>query len=104
MVNLDGALNASLMLDNMVGFLDDQSRGFTASASVSAPANTSFVQQDNGSTLLSGGGPLTATLIGGDGITSGQSEVSIDAGECFGSSDDTESNIATAAIAAIPCN
>lgn len=105
MVNLDGALNASLMLDNIVGILDDQTRGFTASASISAPATTGFVQQDNGSTLLSTGGPLTATLIGGDGMTSGQSEVSIAAGECFGSADDAQnSNLATAALAEIPCN
>jgi len=105
MINLDGALNASLMLDNMAGLLEDQARGFTASASVSAPAGTSFLQQDNGSTLLSTGGPLSATLIGGDGITSGQSEVSINAGDCFGSADESEdSNRATSVIAALPCN
>lgn len=102
MINLDGALNASLMLNNIAGFLEDQTLGFTASASISAPVATSFVQQDNGSTLLSTGGPLTATIIGGDELTSGQSEVSIGVGECFGSTED--SNMATSILSAIPCN
>lgn len=105
MVTLDGPLNASLMLDNMAGLLEDQSLGFTASASVSAPANTDFVLQDNGSAMLSTGGPLTATLIGGDGIVNQQNEISINAGECIGTAENSENtNMATSTIVAVPCN
>jgi hypothetical protein len=90
-VTLDGPLNANFALNNLAGILNDQQTDFTASATLAAPANTSFIPQENGSTQISSGGPLTATLIGGDSTQSGQSEVSIDAGECFNNGDDDAS-------------
>lgn len=105
MVNLDGALNASLMLNNMMGLFKDQSLGFTASASVSAPANTSFSSQENGSTQVSAGGPLTTTLIGGDGFANGQAQITINEGECFDAAEQTDSSSSlTSAIEMVPCN
>lgn len=104
-INLDGPLNASFMLDNIAQILEDQASDFTASAMISAPANTVLVPQENGSTLVSSGGPLSATVIGGDGTSSGQADVSIGAGECFGSGDDSQNaNFASTAIATVPCN
>lgn len=104
-INLDGPLNASFMLDNIAQILEDQASDFTASAMISAPANTVLVPQENGSTLVSSGGPVSATVIGGDGTSSGQADVSVGAGECFGSGDDSQgANFASTAIATVPCN
>lgn len=105
MIELNGPLSANLMVNNMAQLLEGALTDFTATASIAAPSGTSLIPQNNGSTLLSSGGPLTATLIGGDSQASGQSEVSINAGECFGEALDTQdSNLATSAIAVVPCN
>lgn len=105
MVTLDGALNASFMLNNMMGLLEDRSRNLTASATVSAPASTSFVEQSNGSTLLSTGGPLTATIIASDELSNTQSEIMINAGDCFSSTAESDNAIsAVSDVVTVPCN
>ena len=103
-INLDGALNARLMLNNLAGFFDDQAADFTIDADVSAPANTQFIGQDNGSTQIGSGGPLSATLIGGDSNASGQSDVMINTGECFDSGDSEDGSQVPSLIMSVPCN
>ena len=103
-INLDGALNTRLMLNNLAGLIDDQAADFTLDANVSAPANTQFVEQNNGSTQIISGGPVSATLIGGDSSESAQSEIMINAGECFDSGNSEDGSQATAFIMSVPCN
>lgn len=103
-ITLDGALNASLMLNNLAGLLEDQAADFSVDASVSAPGATVFTPQENGSTQVTSGGPLNSTLIGGDGTSSGQSEVMINAGECVDTSSDDDSSSSPVLFSAVPCN
>ena len=103
-INLDGALNARLMLNNLAGLFDDQAADFTLDANVSAPANTQFIEQNNGSTQISSGGPLSATLIGGDSSASAQSEVMINTGECFDSGDSEDGSQVSSLIMSVPCD
>ena len=103
-INLDGALNTRFMLNNLAGLIDDQAADFTLDANVSAPANTQFVEQNNGSTQIISGGPVSATLIGGDSSDSAQSEIMINAGECFDSGNSEDGSQATSLIMSVPCN
>lgn len=103
-ITLDGALNANLMLNNLAQILEQFGSEYTASASVSVPANSVLVPQDNGSTLFSSGGPLEASLIANDDTSAGQNDVSINAGECFGPvEDNTQNNAVTALLSIIAC-
>ena len=82
-LSLDGALAAQLAFDNMMGIFDDISTDSIGSFSLSSAAGSVFTPRSDGSTELSDGGPLNASvsIVSNSGST--QIDTTVSAGDCF---------------------
>lgn len=90
-LTLNDALNFSLAIDNVGGYLSDEmAASFSARLSASAAENTTLLEQTNETIKVTGGGPVTFDYQINDGETNPTGSFNVNAGECFDLADDAE--------------
>lgn len=94
-LTLTSALGLRYVVDNLAGTIEGLPEQYRLSISASAPAGTGFQAQDNGSTKVTSGGPLTATSVSvsNDSTQSSQQETTVQAGECFDDVEDEDTPV-----------
>lgn len=102
MVTFDGALGAALTVSNILGVLEGLGPEASANLSINAAAGTTLRDEGDGAIKVLNNGPfaLSAGVVS-DGVSLQQS-VSFDAGECFGSDDETDAGLGLD-LTAVPC-
>jgi len=87
MLTLDGALGAVVTLNNMMGWIDDLGTETTATLGISTSPGISISEAINGSTQINGGS-VTLSAVGATNTQSVQQSLTINDGDCIGSSDE----------------
>ena len=95
-LNLNGPLNARFVLNNMAELFDEFLPSYSATSTLEAPSGTQLTRQDNGSTQITAGGPVTSTFISNDDTQSDQIDVTINQGECFDTDDESDALVSEA--------
>ena len=97
-ISIDTALSINLMVNNVMGMMDASDSNLSLMLGLLAPAGTGLLGQDNGSLMVTRGGPLDIIidLINGPDVIN--DSISIPAGQCLGA-DDSGAGL----IAAVSC-
>jgi len=87
LITFDGALGASIALNNLMGLVEGFGPETVGNVSVNAGAGTRLRDQGDGITRVEGSGPFSISVNASDNGITVQQNLDFNAGECFASDD-----------------